>query len=135
MNFLHAFQTYSYTILTQNPQLMTLVSGRIYDQPPCFIEAPYIVIGDDHFYPWNSKTSSGYIIYSFIHIWAEGTDKKKIKEIAVLSQEQFFSSDQNLPDYIIISKNLESIQIFHEKESGLAHGILKIKFTLYKENT
>jgi len=60
-----------YTALTANTNLMTLVSNRIYDEPPTNETYPYLVIGDAQEIDQNRLAYKGYEIQSTIVIYTK----------------------------------------------------------------
>jgi len=76
-----------YTALTSNSNLMTLVSSRIYDEPPTDSQYPYIVLGDMVEIDQNRLAYRGFEISATFNIYtkAEGlgyyTAKKILEEM------------------------------------------------------
>jgi hypothetical protein len=60
-----------YDAMVADTTLTTLVSNRIYDEPPTDVQYPYIVIGDMTEIPDNRHRLLGYDVTHTIHIYTQ----------------------------------------------------------------
>lgn len=58
-----------------------LITEETYDFVPEDAPSPYLVIGDSDMIPWDDKLTKGGEITETVHVWADGTKKRRVKFI------------------------------------------------------
>lgn len=113
--------------LRQNVFLDAYVHGRVYDVVPPQPEFPYIVLGQDGFQSWNSKTSHGCTCYLVLHVFSKGKGRKELKEIVSTVEQSLNKKSIGLEDVYLVQLSADSIQTYIESDQMTCHGIVRVK--------
>lgn len=119
---LYNLELIMYQILSSNQELTSLVSG-IYSVVPENVTYPYVLIGEDELSSFGTKTFSGKIIKSKIHVYDDTRGNIRVKKILSLIEQSLkiaFTDDQYYYEYF----ETESVSISHDV--SLPNGTIKI---------
>lgn len=90
-----------------------LITEETYDFVPEGVPGPYLVIGDSDMIPWDDKLAKGGEITETIHVWADGTKKRRVKFI-IGRLEADLATDLTVGARMFRLHRVQRMQVLHE---------------------
>gem|GEM_PF-4851026 len=102
-------------------------TAEVYDYIPESAPMPFVVIGDDRFEKWHTKTEKGWETTSTIHVWGAEKSMKTVKQL-LASIESLLSVD--LGDFEF--KEVSSVSAVRF-DVEFVHGKIEVKYRVEEE--
>jgi len=119
------------TRLKADAPLTTLISGRVYDQPPSPVTFPYVTIGEAQTLRDDATCVSGGRVYLTMHAWSTTVGFPEVRRVADAVVESLHLAPIALATNHLISLNHRQTRVFRDSDGLTSHAV--IDFVAYVE--
>lgn len=117
--------------LTEYPELIELISGRVYDRVPAAAEFPYLSLGPDQMFSDDAECITGFEITFQIDAWSRAVGFPEVKRIAEQVRRALTDSDLELTDNAMLSLEHSQTRMMRDPDGLTNHAA--VVFTAFVE--
>lgn len=110
--------------LKADAALTTLISGRVYDQPPDPVTYPYVTIGEAQFLRDDATCISGGEIYLTMHGWSRSVGFPEVRRVADAMANSLHLAPLTLATNRLISIMYRQTRVFRDPDGLTSHAVI-----------
>ena len=117
--------------LTEYPELIELISGRVYDRVPAAAEFPYLSLGPDQMFSDDADCITGFEITFQIDAWSRAVGFPEVKRIAEHVRAALTDETIELTDNAMLSLEHSQTRMMRDPDGLTNHAA--VVFTAFVE--
>jgi len=113
------------TRLKADATLTTLISGRVYDQPPDPVTFPYVTIGEAQFLRDDATCISGGDVYLTLHGWSRAVGFPEVRRVADAVMDSLHLAPLTLATNRLVSIMHRQTRVFRDPDGLTSHAVIE----------
>jgi len=111
--------------LTEYPELIELISGRVYDRVPAAAEFPYLSLGPDQMFSDDAECITGFEVTFQIDAWSRAVGFPEVKRIAEHVRAALTDETIELTDNALLSIEHSQTRILRDPDGLTNHAAIQ----------
>jgi Protein of unknown function (DUF3168) len=106
---------------------VSLVSGRVYDEPPSTFEFPYLTIGDDQVLADDAECVDGSEVYVTIHVWSQAVGWPEAKKVGDQVRDALHLADLTLAGHRLVEMRFRDARPLRDPDGKTRHIVITFR--------
>jgi len=113
--------------LRSDPDMNSLVAGRVYDSVKASTTFPYVSVGPDVVTQDDSSCFEAYDIAVQIDVWSRAKGQPEMKRIAGAVRAALHNAELALDDFALVSLQHEITRYLMDPDGSTNHGVVSLR--------